>query len=156
MYKFFLKYNIKLAVWAGSIITAIFFFIVFINLDDNLLKYKDRLDEINYFNFGLISMILLLSIAVLLLMVFGVKNIFENWKKQKKGLLVSSVCLLLFLIIFLISKPDVNSVNAEFYQKFNISTLVYKYINAGIWMMVALFIGAILTVIVMETKSIMK
>lgn len=156
MYKFFLKHNIKLAVWTGTIITTLFFFIVYINLDENLLKYKDRLEEISYFDFGLMSMMVLLAIAVFLLIIFGGKYIFENWKKQKKGLLVSIACALLFLFIFIFSKPESGGENVEFYQKFNISDFVYKYINAGIWMMIALFISAIVTVIILEVKSLLK
>ncbi|MFM2394125.1 MAG: hypothetical protein RLZZ546_2107 [Bacteroidota bacterium] len=156
MYRFLLKHNIKLAVGVGTLITTLFFIILFVNLDDNLMKYKDRLDEIEYFNFGLISMLLLLIIAIALLIFFGLKNIFENRKKQKKGLFIYLIFFILFFLIFFLSQPEASGLNAELYQKFNISTNIYKYINSGIWMMIILFLGAIFSVLFMEIKSLLK
>lgn len=182
VYNFFMKYGGLMALVFSIIILAIFFININIGFGGiegvdgstdlaKLIHEKDA-PELNFFNFGLTSAMVMAVIAALVWVIFGLLSLVLNFKNSIKSLISFGVVIVLFIVFYntatvettgrlgeIISDPIYNVSDLLSIKFFGIELFKLHPVNlisGGIKTTLSLFGLSILVLIVSEILSFFK
>lgn len=168
VYNFLMKYGNLLALVLSIIILVIFF--VNINMGfggiegvdgstdlAKLIQEKDA-PELNFFNFGLTSAIVMAVIAALVWVIFGLLGLILNFKNSIKFLISFGVVIVLFIVFYNTATVETTGRLGELLAdaNYHVDVKTSQYISAGIKTTLSLFGLSILTLVVSEVLSFFK
>lgn len=164
MYKFFAKNGTTVAMLAGVFVTLVFLIAAVSGMaadgyavgTDLAGMGKEKVAQMGYFDIGLILTILLLAISIVLLVIFGIWTIMKFPKSLKSTLIFSGLLFGLFLVLYFTATKETTGKLGHVIQEFKISDSVNNFISAGLWSMIILCFGALLTMVGMEIRNMFK
>jgi hypothetical protein len=142
MYKFFLKNGQQVAFGLGLLLTIIFFVGAFSG------------DSPDRFNFGLVAGMLLSVICLIAMVVSELYHSITNPKESLQGMITFGGMLVLFGILYAVSKTD--PAMADTLNRFKISEGLSKMISAGISTSLLLLLGAAAVAAFFEVRNFFK
>lgn len=161
MYNFLLKNGTAVAMGVGSLITVLFLIFSFSGLSSagydagaDLLAgdYKN----LGAFNFGLNATYFLFAVAAILMIGGVIYDLILSRKTSFKMILGIIALIIIFVILYSISKFETDGKWASLNNEFGIVEYSSKLVSAGIWTCVILMILAILSIAVSEVRNFFK
>ena len=132
LYNLLGKYGQLFAFGLGLLITLIYLVSVFGGLDDfNMLSKEDR-GGTGIFDFGLKASIVLVIICVVIMLLFGLTQMFSNLKASMKSLIGFGIIALIFIITYSTATMETSGKIVHLFEKNDITENISKLITAGI------------------------
>ncbi len=164
MYNFFATNGTTVAMLTGVFVTLVFLISAVVGMSSDGYAVgtdlaglgKEKVAQMGYFDIGLILTIFLLAISVVLLVIFGVWTIMKFPKSLKSTLIFSGLLFGLFLVLYFTATKETTGKLGHVIQEFKISDGVNNFISAGLWSMIILCFGALLTMVGMEIRNMFK
>jgi hypothetical protein len=110
-----------------------------------ILKDKDSTQTFDFFNASILIPTILIVIAVIALVVFGVMGVVTHPKASMKAVISAGIVLLLFFLFYSISDSETTGKVFSLLQKNDIGEGTSKFISGGIKTSVTLIIVSFLT-----------
>lgn len=163
LYNFLKQRGETLAVGFGVLFAIVFAITIYMGTQSggySLATLSDIEDksQVNCFNFGLWTMIIMIiaSFAMMLLGVIG--DIFKNARKGKGSIIGFSLIILAFIVLYFTSSYDTGGRYDAYWSKdpFYITENLSKLISAGMYTMGILTVVAFLSIIVFEIRAFFK
>jgi hypothetical protein len=162
MYNFLVKNGQALAFGLGALIVIVFFAMVIPNSGGFMDLPREEQYETSMFNFGLQMSVILIVIALLAMVLFGLFQIFSNLKGSVKGLIGFAALIVVFVIAYSSTSTDVSPAIQASMDKFQeaqgavISDNQLKMIGGGITTALVLAAVAFVSFIVFEIINFFK
>ncbi len=161
MYKFLTKNGQTMAFGLGVLISVIFLGSVLSGSGEFAMMTKEQQAETGIFNFGLVGSMALIIIAIVLLLGFGLAQIFSNFKSSVKGLIGFGILLAIFLLTYATASTEVSPYIQGAIDKFQESGSVFtdgnlKFISAGISTSGILVAAAAVAFVLSEVRNFFK
>ncbi len=148
MYKFFTKNGQFLAFGLGGIAILIYYLIVASGVGEfNALPEEER-DTSNLFNFGINVSITFAIVCAVLMVVFGVFQVFTNLRASLKGLIGLAVIVIIFIVSYSASPTECFGED--------ISANACKIVGGGITTVLILAGLATLAFVLTEIRNLFK
>ncbi len=162
LYNFLRKYGPYLVMGASLLILAIFF--VNVNSGFSAMGFDSNTDliqhkkEIEFFNFPLKAGMVMVVIAALFWILFGIAGLFTNFRSSIKFLVSFAVIIVLYFVFY--NSAEVESSGRLFEllndPNYHINADITKHISAGLKTMLSLFGLSIVALIISEVLSFFK
>ncbi|PHN02064.1 hypothetical protein [Flavilitoribacter nigricans] len=162
MYNFLVKNGQALAFGLGALIVVVFLAMVIPNSSGFTDLPREEQYATSMFNFGLQMAVVLIAIATVAMVLFGLFQIFSNLKGSVKGLIGFGVLIAVFVIAYSSTSTDVSPAIQESINKFQISQEseitdgTLKMIGGGITTALVLIAVAFVSFIVFEIINFFK
>ena len=165
MYKLLTDKGQMFALLIGLVCIAIFFGTVLSGLSGAGYSVSDDLNQImknnpgadfSFFNTGIMLVAVLIGVALLFAVVFGLLQLISSPKNSMKGILAVVAIVAVFFITYNMASPDATGPIAETLQKFDVSENISKMIGGGITTTGILGGIAFLLLIVFEVFNLFK
>ena len=121
-----------------------------------ILKNKESKEAFNFFNAAIMIPMVLIIIAAVLLVLFGLKSLLSDPKGSMKFIISTVVIVLLFFVFYSMSDNETTGKVAALIQKFNVSPGVSKFISGGIKTTLLLVGASVVAAIVGEILNFFK
>jgi hypothetical protein len=162
LYNYLLKNGDAIAVGFSALMFMLFALSVYFGSKSggyDLSTLTDMPDKsnVNIFNVGLYSVIIL-SIISILLAIFGILwDIFKNFKSGSKSIIGFGAIVVAFLAFYFTSSHDTGGrFDAYWKPEFGITEGLSKFISAGLYSLIALTVVSFLLIMFYEVKSFFK
>lgn len=162
MYNFLVKNGQALAFGLGALIVVVFLAMVIPNSGGFMDLPREEQYATSMFNFGLQMAVILIAIAFIAMVLFGLFQIFSNLKGSIKGLIGFAALIVVFVIAYSTTSTDVSPAIQESINKFQISQESeitdghLKMIGGGITTALVLIAVAFVSFIVFEIINFFK
>ncbi len=162
MYNFLVKNGQALAFGLGALIVVVFLAMVIPNSGGFTDLPREEQYATSMFNFGLQMAVVLIAVATIAMVLFGLFQIFSNLKGSVKGLIGFGVLIAVFIIAYSSTSTDVSPAIQESINKFQISQEseisdgTLKMIGGGITTALVLIAVAFVSFIVFEIVNFFK
>jgi heme/copper-type cytochrome/quinol oxidase subunit 4 len=144
MYKFLIKNGQQVAFGVGLLLTIIFFVGAFSG------------DSPERFNFGLIAGMALSVICLIAMVIAEFYHGITNPKESKQGMITFAGMLVLFGILYAVSKTETDPSMVATLERFKISESLSKMISAGIYSSLFLILAAAAAFAFFEVRNFFK
>lgn len=162
LYNFLLKDGDAIAVGFSAFMLILFALGVYFGSKaggydlSTLTELPDK-SNINCFNIGLWSMIIMSIVAIILAILGMVWDIFKNFKSGSSSIYGFGAIVVAFLAFYFTSSHDSGGRFDAFWKpEFGITVGLSKFISAGLYSMMALTVVAFLLILIYEVKSFFK
>lgn len=164
MYQYLTKNGQVIALVVGLVVVAAFMISAVTGLNSSGISYstnlndldKEVVNEITAFNLGLALTLVLVILAALSWLVFGIWGFVRNPQKSMKAAIPFVILVVLFLILYSVSQPEKSGPIFETIQEFEISDGASKYISGALWTTLMLAGIAILSLVYSEIRNVLK
>jgi len=165
MYKLLTEKGQLFALLLGLICIAIFLGTVLSGLSGAGYSVSDDLNQImknnpgadfSFFNTGITVVLILIAIALVAAVLFGLFQLISSPKSSMKGILGAIAIVALFFITYNMAGSDIGGPIAETIQKFNVSENISKMIGGGITTTAIMGGIAFLLLVVFEIFNLFK
>lgn len=166
MYNFLTKKGTTVAFLVGVVLIAIFLISAVSGMGNagyevgtDLVEIfkKDGADNLNFFNFGIGSALMLVALAAFLaFVVFGIIGLIKFPKNSIKFIAGFAVLFILFLIFRSMGEVETTGRLGELHEKFDIGGDVSKLISGGIMTTVTLIGAAAVIIVLSEVRNAFK
>ncbi len=156
LYTFLVNRGTSVAFSMGLFITITFLMMIFGGLDDfNALSKEDKTNT-GIFDFGIQIVFALTFLCFVVMLVFGLIQIFGDLKGSMKGVLGMVAIVVIFMIARSMWSPDADSAIAATVDKFNVLPSESSFISGAITTGLAMFGIAGLTFVLSELRNFFK
>lgn len=121
MYNFLVKNGQALAFGLGALICLIFFLMVLPNSSGFMDLPREEQYATGMFNFGIQMSVVLIIVALVAMVGFGLFHIFSNLKGSVKGLIGFAALLVVFVVAYASASTEVAPAIAVSMEKFRVS-----------------------------------
>ncbi|MBK9149871.1 MAG: hypothetical protein IPM26_02305 [Saprospiraceae bacterium] len=161
MYNFLVKNGITAAMGLGVLIIVIFMVTILTGLksagfDSGTDLLQQDMTKINFFNFGLYATFFLCVVALLMMTVGVVWDMIRNFKTGKKFIFGIVGLVVLFIILYSMSKFETGGKWDTLNANFGITEGSSKLISAGIYTCGILLAISALSIVVSEVRGFFK
>jgi len=165
MYKLLTKKGQLFALVLGLVSVAIALFSIVGGMKSAGYSLSDDLNQImkgnpeltfDFFNPALIVVLILIGLAAVAWLVFGLKGLFSNPKASMKFIIAIIAILILVFALYSMAQTETVGRTYELIQKNGISENISKMITAGIKTTLALSIFAVVAMVAMELRNAFK
>jgi hypothetical protein len=156
MYKFLSKNGQALAFGLGLLVTAIFLLGVLPNTE--LIDIENPQD-VNIFNFGITGTIILIAVAAIAMVLFGVVQVVSTFKSSWKGIMGFALLIVIFIVAYTTANGSLsNEILAiqDSAEAANVTDANLKFIGGSILTLLVLVIVALGTFVVFEIINFFK
>lgn len=156
MYKFLTKNGQALGFGLGILVTLIFLVIVLPNTD---LIDTENPQNVNIFNFGLYATIVLIAIAAVAMVLFGVAQVASSFKTSWKGILGFVMLIVVFLIAYATANGSLSNEVAAIQNAASDAGVTdgnLKFIGGSIVTLMILLLVAVGTFVIFEIINFFK
>ena len=156
MYKFLSKNGQALAFGLGLLVTAIFLLGVLPNTE---LIDTENPQDVNIFNFGITGTIILIAVAAIAMVLFGVVQVISTFKSSWKGIMGFALLIVIFLVAYSTANGELtNEIMAiqDAAENAGVTNSNLKFIGGSILTLLVLVIVAVGTFVVFEIINFFK
>ncbi len=156
MYQFLNKHGQTLAFGFGLLISLLFLVFAFSGLDDFNSLSEENQGQTTIFNFGLKAGLWLTALCALLLVGFGLYQIFTNLKSSMKGLLAFALVAVIFLITWKTSDATITPDIAKAAKEFNVTGGQVQFISGALKTGLLMSVAALGLLFLAEVRNFFK
>lgn len=164
MYQFLTKNGQLIALGVGALVIIIFVITALTGLSGMGIDFstnlndldKEVVNEINVFNLGLKLTIVLIIVALISWVVFGILTMVSNPTRSVKSAIPFAMIVVLFIILYATATAESSGKIFETIQKFNITDNISKLISGALWTAVALIGIALVSLLFYEVRNTLK
>lgn len=140
----------------GVLVVAIFALQLIVGYSDFLAMPDETKPNTGIFDGGLIGSFILFVLAIIAVVVFGVLQIFGDFKGSMKSLLGVGALVVIFIVAYATSSGEATGIVAAAAQKAGTSPSMLKFIGAGLTTMMLMIVGTIVVLVVSEVRNFVK
>lgn len=162
LYNYLVKNGDAAAVGISAILFVIFFASVYFGSKsggyelNELIERKD-LSDVNCFNPGLYMAFILAFLAVVLMVLGVVTDIFKNFKSGSVTIFGFLAIIVAFIVLYFTSSHDSGGRFAAYWSpEFGITEGLSKFISAGLYTLMGLTLASFLLILFYEVKSFFR
>jgi hypothetical protein len=162
LYNYLVKDGDAIAVGVSAILFVVFGLGIYLGSSSggyslSELTDMEDLSQVNCFNPGLWTMIWMFFIALVLMLLGIVWDIFRNYKSGSKTVYGFLAIILAFVVLYFTSSHDTGGrFDAYWAKDFGISETLSKLISAGLYSLGLLTLLAFLLILVFEVRAFFK
>jgi hypothetical protein len=162
LYNYLVKDGDAIAVGVSAVLFVIFGLGIYLGSSSggyslSELTDMEDLSQINCFNPGLWTMIWMCFIAVVLMILGIVWDIFRNYKSGSKSVYGFLAIIAAFVVLYFTSSHDTGGrFDAYWAKDFGITEMLSKFISAGLYSLGLLTFLAFLLILVFEIRAFFK
>lgn len=156
MYKFLSKNGQALGFGLGALISILFLVSWLTGTSSMMALPEEERYKTGIFDVGFIGVGLLLLVAVVALLAFGVFQTANNFKSSAKSLIGVAILVAIFLISYATASAESTGMVAEAAKKMNVSDNTIKLIGAGLNTVVILSVVTFVALIASEVRNFFK
>jgi hypothetical protein len=162
LYNYLVKDGEAIAVGVSAILFVVFGLGIYLGSSSggyslSELTDMEDLSQVNCFNPGLWTMIWMFFIALVLMLLGIVWDIFRNYKSGSKTVYGFLAIILAFVVLYFTSSHDTGGrFDAYWAKDFGISETLSKLISAGLYSLGLLTLLAFLLILVFEVRAFFK
>ena len=156
MYKFLTKHGTGVAFGLGLLVTLIGLAIVFAGIDGFNALPEDQQGTTSIFNVSLYLTFVLLVVAVVAVLVFGVMQLVSHPKNAIKFGIALAVIVILGFLFYSLSSVETSGKIYDKIQAGELSAGMSKILTGALWTTLVLAVLAVLGIVVSEIRNLFK
>jgi len=165
MYTLLAKKGQLFSIILGVVVIAIYFISVFTGLNSSGYTVSDDLNQImknnpdqefSFFNAGLMITLILVVVAAVIALLFGIWQLVSTPKNSIKAIVFVGAILAVFFAMYTMADSDLDGPISLTLQKFNVGEQVSRLISGGLWSSIILAVLALGSMVVFEVYNLFK